>query len=125
MLSSVLISLAMLNTPAIAAQTDPPIACQPKALTPAQRRRQTELLGIVRAKIQKTVELPNGFAIQLPAESATFLEAAEWVGLERRCCGFAEYALEWRLDDSVWVKLTGGPGVKEVLATAIGLGPKR
>lgn len=104
---------------------DPPIACQPKALTPAQRLRQTELLGIVRGRIQKTVELANGFAIQLPAENTTFLEAAEWVGLERRCCGFAEFALEWRIDDSVWIKLTGGPGVKEVLAAEMGIGAKR
>jgi hypothetical protein len=56
MLTSVLMSAVMPSAPKIEAQTDPPIACQPKGLTPAQRRRQTELLGIVRGKIQKTVE---------------------------------------------------------------------
>ena len=39
-----------------------------------------------------------------------------------------EFALEWRLDDSVWVRLTGAPSVKEVLAAEMGIraaGPRR
>ena len=39
-----------------------------------------------------------------------------------------EFAMEWRLDDSVWVRLSGGPGVKEVLAADMGIkaaAPKR
>ena len=124
MLAPILMSIAML-TPAATVQTDPPIACSPKALDITQRRRQTELLGIVRGKIQKTVELDNGFALQLPNDPATTLQVAEWISLERRCCGFAEFAVEWRLDDTVWVKLTGKTGVKEVLAAEMGVGMKR
>lgn len=120
----ILRSIAMLK-PAAAEQTDPPIACSPKAPGSMQRRRQTELLGIVRGKIQRTVELDNGFALQLPNDPATTLQVAEWVSLERRCCGFAEFAIEWRLDDTVWVRLTGKAGVKEVLAAEMSIGPKR
>lgn len=119
-------SLSILSTPGAAPQkADPPIACYPKALDPAQRKRQKELLGIVRGKIQKTVELPNGYALQMPTDHATFLEIAEWVSLERRCCGFAGFALEMRLDDTVWVTMTGKPGAKEVLAAEMGVGPTR
>ena len=106
-------------------ETDPPIACHLKALDATQRERQKELLGIVRGKIQKTVELSDGFALQMPTDQATFLEVAEWVSLERRCCGFAEFALELRLDDTVWVKMTGKPGAKEVFAAEMGVGPTR
>ena len=124
MLATILMSMSMLD-PNASPQSDPPIACSPKALDPAQRRRQTELLGIVQGKILKTVELPNGYAIQLPNDPATALQLAEWVSLERRCCGFAEFAIEWRLDDTVWVKLSGRAGVKEVLAAEMGIGTKR
>ncbi|MBX7184520.1 MAG: hypothetical protein K1Y01_05175 [Vicinamibacteria bacterium] len=124
MLTPILMSIAMLNIAPVA-QTDPPIACTPKALDATQRKRQTELLGIVRGKIQKTLELDNGFAVQLPNDPSTALQVAEWISLERRCCGFAEFSLEWRLDDTVWVKLTGRSGVKEVLASEMGIGPKR
>lgn len=124
MLALILMSMSMLD-PTAAAQTDPPIACAPKALDATQRRRQTELLGIVRGKILKTVELDHGYAIQLPNDPTTTLQAAEWISLERRCCGFAEFAVEWRLDDTVWVKLSGKAGVKEVLAAEMGIGAKR
>ena len=61
-----------------------------------------------------------------PRKIATMdLEVAEWVSLERRCCGFAEFALEMRLDDTVWVKMTGKPGAKEVFAAEMGVGLTR
>jgi hypothetical protein len=108
-------------TPAVTASSDPPIACTPKALDESQRARQKTLLAIIQKKVMKTEELSHGYALKLPNDHATFLEAAEWVSLERKCCAFAEFNLEWRLDDSVWVKLTGKEGVKEVLAAEMGL----
>lgn len=101
--------------------TDPPIACQLRALDADQRLRQKELLAVVRGKIRKTIELPDGFCLQLPNDHSTFLEVAEWVSLERRCCGFAEFTIEMRLDDTVWVTLTGRSGAKEVLAAEMGI----
>lgn len=44
------------------------------------------------------------------------------MSLERRCCAFAEFTIEWRMDDTVWVRLTGKAGVKEVLAAEMGIG---
>lgn len=104
---------------------DPPIACQLRALDAAQRLRQKDLLAVVRGKIRKTIELPDGFALLMPNDHATFLEVAEWVSLERRCCGFAEFKLELRLDDTVWVTITGRSGAKEVLAAEMGIGATR
>ena len=124
MLASVVVSLSMLH-PAVAAQSDPPIACTPKALDATQRARQKTLLAVIQKKIVRTEELGNGYALRLPNDHATFLEAAEWISLERKCCAFAEFQLEWRLDNSVWVKLTGKEGVKEVLAAEMGLVAER
>ena len=104
-------------------ESDPPIACQLKALDPTQRQRQKELLALVRGKIRQVVELDDGFALEVPSDSASFMEVAEWVDLERRCCAFAEFAIESRRDGGVWVRLTGVAGAKEVLAAEMGLTP--
>lgn len=110
------------NKATSARQADSPIACQLRALNAAQRERQKALLQIAREKVIATVELPNGFALRMPSDHATFLEVAEWVSLERRCCAFAEFTLELRIDDSFWVTVTGGDGAKEVLAAEMGIG---
>ena len=100
----------------------PPIACQLKALDAAGRARQKELLGTVRGKVRQALELDDGFELELPSDRGTFIEVAEWVGLERLCCPFAEFAIEWRGDDTVWVRVTGPSGAKDVLAAGMGLG---
>ncbi len=99
-----------------------PIACQLKALDAPERARQRELLGIVREKIRRIVELVNGFELSLPPDPGTLAEAAEWVELERRCCAFADLAIEQR-EDAIFVRVTGGPGAKEVLAAEMGFEP--
>ena len=65
------------------------------------------------------VQGPDGYAFRLPTDPALFQETAEWVSLERRCCPFLAFALEWRGDDTVWVRATGGPGAKAALAAEI------
>ena len=84
-----------------------------------QRKRQQELLHLVRSSTQSTEELSDGYAFRLAAEPALFQQAAEWVTLERRCCPFVQFGLEWRTDQTVWVRMTGGPGVKEALKAEI------
>lgn len=69
MLNAVLMSLALLGSPTPVTQTDPPIACQPKALDTVQRKRQKELLETVRGKIQKTTE-PVSNAAAVPSWSS-------------------------------------------------------
>jgi hypothetical protein len=114
--------LPLLLAAAVATPAEPaevPIVCRPNALDKSQRQRQQELLHLVRASVQATQDLPDGYAFRLSADPALFQQAAEWVALERRCCPFVEFALEWRTDQTVWVRLTGGPGVKEVLRAEI------
>ena len=101
----------------------PPIACCLDALDPATRKRQHELLALVRSQVQAVEELPNGYAATLAADPVLFLQIAEWVSLERRCCPFADFTIEWTRDDVVRVRLTGAAGAKEVLAAEI-LGDK-
>jgi hypothetical protein len=100
----------------------PPIACRPYALDRTQRPRQQALLAKVRRAAIATRDLPNGLVVTFPADPGLFLELAEWISLEHRCCPFLDFDLEWKGDETVSVRLTGGPGVKEAIAAEMGLG---
>jgi hypothetical protein len=121
-MSDLLLPLLFIAGVAAASQEpETPIACLPNALDKTQHERQQELIGLVRTSVLATQELPDGYAFRLPADAAVFRQAAEWVTLERRCCPFLEFGLEWKKDDAVWVRLTGGPGVKQFLAETLGV----
>jgi hypothetical protein len=94
-------------------------ACRIDTLDGQQRQRQRELLGLMRRRTQSQDELTDGYAFRLPADPVLFQQAAEWVSLERRCCPFVHFTLEWKEDDSVRLRFTGAPGVKAFLAAEI------
>ena len=94
-------------------------ACRIDTLDPQQRRRQQELLALMRRSAQARDELTDGDAFRLAADPALFQHAAEWVSLERRCCPFVHFTLEWKEDDSVWAGFTGPAGAKPFLAAEI------
>ena len=105
----------------MSASVDVPIACQLKALSPAEGVRQKELLEIVRGKIRRTSELLLGYELEPSPDPVTRAEVEEWAGLERRCCAFAEIVVEHRPGGDLTVRITGGPGAKEVLAAEMGI----
>ena len=93
--------------------------CRIDTLDASQRRRQQELLELMRRSAEGQDERPDGYAFRLPADAGIFQQAAEWIGLERRCCPFVHFTLEWRDDDTVYATFTGPPGVKPFLAAEI------
>jgi hypothetical protein len=104
--------------------TDPSpsaIACRANALDGVQRQRQQALLEKVRRTAVGKHQLSDGIALSFPADAALFLELAEWVSLERLCCPFMDFALEWKRDDRVSVRLTGQPGIKAFIAAEMGI----
>ena len=108
-----------LSVAGVGPQPTRPIACRPDALDKAERARQQELLELMRKSAQAKEELAEGYAFRLATDPVLFQKAAEWIGLERRCCPFVEFALEWKQDDSVWVRVTGAPGVKPFIALEV------
>jgi hypothetical protein len=120
MISTPLLSLVIALAIGVAAQdAAPPLFCRAKALDKTQRKRQQELLELMRRSAQAKDELSDGYAFRLAADPLLFQQAAEWVTLERRCCPFVQFSLEWKQDESVWVRFTGGPGVKQFLAAEV------
>jgi hypothetical protein len=100
-----------------------PLACDLTALSPQQRRRRAALAGRLKRAVRGVEELPDGYAIRFAAEESTWLAAAEFVALERRCCPFLGFALEAvRERGPVRLSLLGREGVKEFLRAEFGLG---
>ncbi len=97
------------------------VACRANALDKAQRQRQQALLDTVRRTIVAKQELSDGLALSFPGDAVVFLQLAEWISLERPCCPFLAFALEWKQEDSVSVRLTGQPGVKDFIAAEMGI----
>jgi hypothetical protein len=92
------------------------IACNVSPFSPAERQRWQELGQSWRTKAHEVRELPDGYALRIPPDAASILAAAEWMALDRVCCPFMAFALEIESEGgSVWLRLTGRPGVKEFL----------
>jgi len=92
-------------------------ACNMKAMTPAQRKRHTEVLSPALQSARLNVsELADGYAFQFPSDAKTFQTVAEWVGNERLCCPFFDFDI--RVGDEsapMTVRISGPDGVKQFI----------
>ncbi|MBI5948026.1 MAG: hypothetical protein HY875_07805 [Chloroflexi bacterium] len=93
------------------------IACYLDVFEPAETVRHRDLLAELRGAITGAEELVDGFALLLEARPGLYGRVAEWVTLERRCCSFLNFALEWPTGDgaAIRLRLTGPEGAKDVL----------
>ncbi|HWN99937.1 MAG TPA: hypothetical protein VNS63_11780 [Blastocatellia bacterium] len=95
---------------------DEPIVCNLFGLTESQRKRQQELRVQLFEANRELRELPDGYAIGLPATAENILAAAEFVTLERLCCSFFRFEIAVGGNaEPLWLRLTGGKDVKEFL----------
>lgn len=96
--------------------TDPPIACNMKALSAEQRTQLGQLGERVIGAISATRELPDGYSFRIEPAKASIIDVAEWLDLWRRCCPFYEFQLDLHAADaSLRLSVRGRPGVKEFL----------
>ncbi len=100
----------------------PSFACDLLALTPAQWDRHRELLTLLIGRRVGVRELPDGVALGLQRDATLREKLEEWVSYERICCPF----LTWTLVDEgvgkvIWLRATGGPGVKNFLVAILRL----
>jgi len=82
----------------------------------AERRRYETLRERLGERRLGTHELPDGMVILYPGDPDVFLSVAEWITLERRCCPFLSFSLEFDADSpSIRLRLVGGEDVKRFL----------
>jgi hypothetical protein len=102
---------------------DEPIACDFRALDADEKRRQQTLFSQIYSAVQEVRDLPDGYALRLPSDAATMLATAEFVTLERRCCPFFAFALDFGpYGGPLWLRITGRAGVKEYARAEMAIG---
>ena len=85
-----------------------------------RKQRYETLTGEFVSQVEEMKELDDGYAFRVSSESASIVRLAEWISLERLCCAFFRFALKVEPEGGpVWLSLTGGPGVKELLRSEI------
>jgi hypothetical protein len=109
------------------AKHESPFACNALALSPELRKRHFEELGPALLKLTKSRrELPDGYEFELLPDNKTYQLLTEWAFQERLCCPFFDIGL--RLDregGSLWLRLTGRPGIKEFIKEEFDLANSR
>jgi|SRR5215213_5921426 len=96
------------------------------ALDASQREHQHVLMKKFQAALQETKSLQDGYAFRLPADTATILDIAEFITIERLCCPFLNFELEIGPAGSpAWLRLKGRAGVKEFIEAEFGARPNQ
>lgn len=104
--------------------TSAPLACDLSAIDAQHRDQHLETAQKIFKQVEEVRELPDGYALRLPGDTDTFLQIANFVARERRCCPFLNFALELGAEnDPFWLRLTGPEGAKQVLQNELKLRP--
>jgi hypothetical protein len=92
------------------------LACDLTAIPASEREEHLVTAPRLFETAQEVQELPNGFAIRFPGEPGKFMEIAKFIDSERLCCPFFDFSVEVEPNQGpLWLRLTGGEGVKELL----------
>ena len=90
-------------------------------LSEEQMTARAELHEMLMPMIQSINELDNGYAIDFPDCSKTFVQVAEMVAMSRECCDFLAYSIVADANNgAVRLVMTGDTGAKAFLAKALG-----
>ena len=115
-LSLVALALLAFTVPIPAAQ---PVvfACDRGALNPEARKRHFDILGpALRVAHKRARELPTGYEFEFAPDPSMVQMVAEWTAGERLCCPFFDIDLHFEPGKGpMWLRLTGGPGVKDFI----------
>ena len=92
-------------------------ACDRLALDPVARKRHfDELAPALAAADRSNRELPDGFEFEFSPDAATVRRLLEFAAGERLCCPFFDIVVRMERErGSVWLRLTGGEGVKQFI----------
>ena len=99
---------------------DQTLACDLTAIPSDVREEHVITVPQLFALALEVQELWNGFAIRFLNEAGRFMAIAKFIENERLCCPFFNFGLEVEPNSGpLWLRLTGGEGVKEILQTTL------
>ena len=112
--------LLVAGAPAGSADAGTPYACNMAALTKNERTAHQKTSQKLFASVQEQKELANGYAFRFTPDA--LVTAAQWVSLERKCCPFFTFEMELaREEGPLWLRVTGGDGIKPFIRAEFGL----
>jgi len=99
---------------------DQTLACDLTAIPPSVREEHIVTAPQLFQMAQEVQELPDGYAIRFVNEPGKFMAIAKYIENERLCCPFFNFELEIKPNGgALWLRLTGGEGVKELLKAGL------
>ncbi len=101
--------------------SQPVIACNLNAIQTEQRGQHLTTTRQMLGTVLAVHELETGYELRLPAETPMLYKVAEYIANERLCCPFFRFEMIVEPSgDVLWLRLTGGEGVKDFLAAELG-----
>lgn len=99
---------------------DQSLACDLTAIPSEVREEHVINAPQLFAMAQEVHELSDGYAIRFANEPGRFMAIAKFIENERLCCPFFRFGLDLEPNNGhLWLRLTGGEGVKEILQTTL------
>ena len=97
------------------------IACDLGAFCAGERAEHERLRARLQTAVTELRELPDGLEFRIAGERLEPDQLMRWVLLERLCCPFLGFEIELGPERGpTWLRLRGGPGVKEFLQAEMG-----
>lgn len=97
------------------AQNPPPLACNLKALDREERQNHARLTHALFNSITERREIAGGYTYQLDSAKTSAADVGRWMFYEHRCCPFFRFRLDLDEAGTLWLSLSGGPGVKQFI----------
>jgi len=97
-----------------------PIACDLTALEPDVRAtHMAAAVQLLRGDAAEVTELPEGYAFRYRADQ--YDRVVQFIANERRCCPFFTFNLAVApAHGPLWLRITGGEGVKDFIQCQLG-----
>jgi hypothetical protein len=96
------------------------LACDLTAIPPSVREEHIITVPRLFQTAQEVQELSNGYAFRFLNESGKFMAIAKYIENERLCCPFFNFELDVKPNGgALWLRLTGGEDVKELLRSSL------
>ena len=96
------------------------LACDLTAIPEDSREEHVVSASQLFGTAQEVQELPDGYAIRFANEPGKFIDIANFIEHDRLCCPFFNFGVEIEPNSGpLWLRLTGGEGVKELVQTIL------
>lgn len=101
-------------------KNEPILACDLTAIPADVREEHVVSAPQLFATAQEVRELADGFAIRFGNDAGKFMSIARFIENERLCCPFFRFGMDVEPNSGpIWLRLTGGESVKELLRSGL------